>query len=158
MNTKLLLLVAIAAVALSRSTARAADNRFDGVWVGTESVMRQEFHGFQHSDPYEHKTAAKIVIAQGGTLIGVLEGYGTGRYSDVKRIGDTIVFHAGVRTGQLSLSRDGQTLVEKGVVPGSITMGVGQRQGALSGHEKNVKAWDLPRYTAQVIGTFHRQR
>jgi hypothetical protein len=158
MNTKLLLLGAIAAMALLRSTALAADNRLDGVWVGTESVMRTDYHGSQHSDPYEHKTAAKIVIAQGGTLVGVLEGYGPGRYSDVKRVGNTIVFHAGPRTGQLTLSPDGQTLVEKGVVPGSVIMGVSQRQGALSGHERNFGQYDLPKSTAQVTGTFHRER
>ncbi|PYK31972.1 MAG: hypothetical protein DME57_01765 [Verrucomicrobia bacterium] len=132
MNTRLLLIVTLTLVAWLHSSALANDNRFDGVWVGTESVTRQDYHGFQHSDPYEHKTAAKIVIAQDGALLGVLEGYGPGRYTDVKRVGNTIVFHAGNRTGQLSLSPDGQTLVEKGVVPGSVIMGVSQRQGASS--------------------------
>lgn len=159
MNIKLFLIPAIGVAAFVRPDAHAADNRFDGVWVGTEAVMRQDFHGFQHSDPYAHKTSAKIVIAQGGTLLGVLEGYGPGRYNDVKRVGDTIVFHAGVRTSQLSLSPDGQTLVEKGRVPASIVIGVGQREGALSGHEKSFQSHDIPglaKSTAEVTGTFHR--
>src|SRR5262249_12700470 len=136
MSPKLLLSILIIAVALLRTNASAADNRFDGVWVGTESIMMQEFHGSVHSEPFAKKTAAKIVIAQGGTLLGVLEGYGPGRYNDVKRVGNTIVFHAGVRTGQLSLSPDGQTMIEKGRVQGSLIMGAGQREGALSGHQQ----------------------
>jgi len=141
--------------------ALGADNRFDGIWVGTESVMRQDMHGFQRSEPYEKKTSAKIVIAQGGTLLGVLEGYGPGRYNDVKHVGNTIVFHAGNRTGQLSLSADGQTMVEKGTIPGAIIMGASQREGALSGHERNFQSHDLPglnKSTAEVTGTFHRQK
>jgi hypothetical protein len=161
MNTKLPLIVSIAAIALLHSIALGVDNRFDGVWVGTESVMAQDFHGFQHSEPFARKTSAKIVIAQGGTLLGVVEGYGTGRYNDVKRVGNTIVFQAGARTGQLSLSPDGQTLVERGRVPGSIIMGAGQREGALSGHQSNYQSHDIPalaRSTAEVSGTFHRQK
>src|SRR5436305_386231 len=123
MITKLALIVPITAVALLHSIALAADNRFDGVWVGTESVMAREFHGFQHSEPFEYKRSAKIVIAQGGILVGVVEGYGTGRYNDVKRVGNMIVFQAGTRMGQLNLSPDGQTLVERGRVPGSIVIG-----------------------------------
>ena len=161
MITKLALIVPITAVALLHSIALAADNRFDGVWVGTESVMAREFHGFQHSEPFEYKTSAKIVIAQGGTLVGVVEGYGTGRYNDVKRVGNTIVFQAGTRMGQLNLSPDGQTLVERGRVPGSIVIGYAQRQGALSGHQKNFQSHDIPglaKSTADVTGTFHRQK
>ena len=161
MNTKLPLIVSMTVVALLRSTALAADNRFDGVWVGTESVMAEDFHGFQHSEPFEKKASAKIIIAQGGTLLGVVEGYGTGRYSDVKRVGNTIVFQAGRRAGQLTLSADGQTLTEKGRVPGSIIIGAGQREGALSGHEKSFQSHDIPglaKSTAEVTGTFHRQK
>ena len=161
MNTKLPLIVSIAAVALVRSTALATDNRFDGTWVGTEAVMGQEFHGFQRSEKYAHSTPAKIVVAQGGTLLGVLEGYGPGRYNDVKRVGNTIVFHAGNRTGQLSLSPDGQTLVEKGRVPDFFILGYAQRQGALSGHQRVIQSDTvLPsrKTTTEVTGTFHRQK
>ena len=89
MNAKFPLIVSIAAVAFLRSTALANDTRFDGVWVGTESVTMVEatIYGQPVDKPFEKKTPAKIVIAQGGTLLGVLEGYGPGRYSDVKRVG-----------------------------------------------------------------------
>jgi hypothetical protein len=107
MNTKLPLMVSMAVVALL-SSALAADNRLDGVWVGTETVMEQEFHGTLRGEKSPHNTPAKIVIAQGGSLLGVLEGYGRGRYNDVKRVGNAIVFQEGNRTGQLSLSSDGQ--------------------------------------------------
>ena len=160
MNTKLPLTVSISAVALL-STALAADNRFDGIWVGTETVMMQEFHGTLRGEKSTRNTRAKIVIAQGGTLLGVLEGYGPGRYNDVKRVGNTIVFRAGIRTGQLSLSSDGQTLVEKGTVPGAIFLGVGARHGALSGHEHNSQELAVPessKSAAAVTGTFHREK
>src|SRR5213079_269641 len=140
MNTKLPLIVSTAAVALLHSSALAADNRFDGIWVGTETVIEQEFHGTLKGEKSPHTTSAKIVIAQGGTLLGVLEGYCPGRYNDVKRVGNTIVFHAGNRTGELSLSADGQTLLEKGRVPGEIMIGAGARQGALSGHQRSFQS------------------
>ncbi|HLW34833.1 MAG TPA: hypothetical protein VKS98_04160 [Chthoniobacterales bacterium] len=161
MNMKLAFITSIAAFGLLGSTAVAGDNRFDGIWVGTESVMMQEFHGFQRSEPFAQKRPAKIVIAQGGTLLGVLEGYGPGRYNDVKRVGNMIVFQAGVRLGQLSLSADGQTMVEKGRVQGSLIMGGGQREGALSGHQQNYQSHDIPglaKSTTEVTGTFRRQK
>src|SRR6476659_1622670 len=113
MNTKLLLVTAIAAVAFLRSAVLAADNRFDGIWVGTETVMGREFRGAQHSESYGRNTPAEIAIAQGGTLLAVVEGYGKGRYLDLRHAGNTITFHAGQRVGQLTLSSDGQTLSEK---------------------------------------------
>ena len=94
-------------------------------------------------------------------MLGVLEGYGSGRYNDVKRVGNTIIFHAGNRTGQLSLSPDGQTLVEKGSVPGSIIIGAGSREGALSGHRTRFQSHDIPalaKSNAEVTGTFHRAK
>ncbi len=155
-NTILIALLVSAAYA---NPAAAADNRFDGIWVGTETVMGQEFHGFQHSEKFAHNTPAKIVIAQSGALLGVLEGYGPGRYNDVKRVGNTIVFHAGNRTGELSLSPDGQTLVEKGRVPDFFILGYAARQGALSGHQRVIQSDEiLPsrKTTTEVTGTFHR--
>jgi len=161
MNTKLPLIVSIAAVALVRSTALATDNRFDGTWVGTEAVMGQEVHGFLRSKEFAHNTPAKIVIAQGGTLLGVIEGYGPGRYNDVRRVGNVIVFRAGNRTGQLSLSPDGQTLVEKGRVPSFFIVGYAGHQGALTGHQRVIQSDEiLPsrKSTTEVTGSFHRQK
>lgn len=160
MSVKPFFILSITAFASIVSAAPATDNRFDGIWVGTESVMEQEFHGTVRGEKSPHNLSAKIVIAQGGTLLGVLEGYGTGRYNDVKRVGNTIVFHAGNRTGQLSLSADGQTLIEKGRVPGYVIIGGSSREGALSGHRTNFQSsHDIPGVgTADVTGTFHRQK
>ena len=131
--------------------AAAVDNRFDGIWVGTETVMGQEFRGGSRV-PSAVKKPAKIAIAQGGTLLGVLEGYGPGRYMDIRRDGDTIVFRAGNRMGQVRLSPDGQTLMEKGVISGFLMMNIYQREGALSGHTRTIPL----KGTAEVTGTFHR--
>lgn len=152
MNTKFVLIASIAAVALLRSTALAADNRFDGIWVGTEGMMGYEFHGQLKSKPYARNIPAKIVIAEGGTLLGILEGYGPGRYNDVRPVGNSIVFRAGNRIGQLTLSADGQTLSEKGVAPGVLIMNYGQREGALTGHARTTPV----KGTAEVTGTFRR--
>ncbi|HEX4638269.1 MAG TPA: hypothetical protein VH170_02160 [Chthoniobacterales bacterium] len=101
MNNAVSLAAAASVLCATIVSAVAADNRFDGIWVGTETVMGQEMHGTLKSDPIAQSRPAKIVIAQGGALLGVLEGYGTGRYSDVKRVGETIVFHAASGPGNL---------------------------------------------------------
>lgn len=47
------------------------------------------------------------------------------------------------------------------VIPGEIITGVGQREGALSGHERRLQSVDIPalaRSTAEVKGSFHRQK
>ena len=154
MNTKLSLIVSIGVIGLLRSAALAADNRFDGIWVGTETVMGQEFRGGLHSKSYGQSTPAEIAIAQNGTLLAVVDGYGKGRYLDIRQVGNTIVFHAGQRIGQLTLSPDGQTLTEKGVVPGFAIVNYAQREGALSGHTRTIQA----KGTGEVIGTFHRKK
>lgn len=136
----------------------ATDLRFDGVWVGTETAMYEEVHGMLKSQPFTQSKPAKIVIAQGGTLLGVIEGYGPGRYNDVKRVGNTIVFRAGGRTGQLTLSADGNTLNEKGQVLDTIKTNVGARQGALSGSGgRNITIDGKPiESVAPMTGIFHR--
>ena len=146
MKARSILLGLIVSVAYAIPAA-AVDNRFDGIWAGTETVMGQEFRGGSRV-PSDIKKSAKIAIAQGGTLLGVLEGFGPGRYMDIRRDGDTIVFRAGNRTGQLSLSADGQTLSEKGVAPGVLIMNYGARQGALSGSTRTIPT----KGTAEITG------
>jgi len=141
--------------------AAQPDQRLDGIWIGTETIMRQEVHGMLKSEPIAQNRPAKIAIAQGGTLLGVLEGYGTGRYNDVKRVGNTIVFHAGQRTGQLTLSADGNTLTEKGIAPVAAILGnYGSREGAISGEKPQPLTIDgKPLMSnAPVTGVFHRQK
>lgn len=151
MNMRLTLITSIAAVALLRSTTSASDNRFDGIWVGTENVNGQEFRGGSRVGAIVKKSA-KIAIAQSGTLLALVEGYGSGRYTDIQRTGNTIVFRAGQRVGQLSLSPDGQTMFEKGIIPGFIMTNIYQREGALSGHTRTAPV----NGTGEVSGTFHR--
>ena len=135
-------------------SATAADNRFDGIWVGTESVMGEESHGLLKSQPYAQTAPAKIVIAQGGTLLGVVEGRGLGRYDNVEHAGNTLVFRSSNRIGQLTLSADGQTLTEKGLAPAMKTSNYGSREGALNGHSPTRAAGGW----TEVTGTFHRQK
>ena len=136
-------------------SAAQPDSRFDGVWVGTETVMRVDYSilGGAHSDPYPETRPSKIAIAQGGSLLGVLEGFGPGRYTDIHRSGNTLVFQAGARKSELSLSADGSTLTERGVVPNTVTLNAGARQGATSGHPSTIQG---PGATA-VTGSFHRE-
>ena len=158
MNRTLSLTAVLLPLCVANISAAAADNGFDGIWVGTETAMYQEMHGMLKSAPYAQSRPAKIVIAQGGALVGVLEGYGPGRYNDVRRVGNTIIFRAGKRIGQLTLSADGKTLTEKGQVVDTPKMNVGGREGALSGHGARPLTLDgTPIETVgPVTGTFHR--
>jgi hypothetical protein len=135
-------------------SAIAADNRFDGIWVGTESVMAEETHGLLKSEAYAQKQPARIAIAQGGTLVGVIEGRGVGRYNNVEHAGNALVFRSSNRVGQLTLSADGQTMTEKGVAPAMKITNYGSREGALNGHSpvRAAGGW------TEVTGTFHRQK
>ncbi len=45
MNRTFVFIVVIAAIALPVAGLCAADNRFDGIWVGKEEVKGQEFRG-----------------------------------------------------------------------------------------------------------------
>ena len=142
-------------------SAAAAGNRFDGIWVGTEEVVGEETsapsassHGSLKSEAFAQKQPAKIAIAQGGTLLGVIEGRGVGRYDNIQHVGNTLVFRSANRVGQLTLSADGQTMTEKGLTPAMKILNYGSREGALNGH--------CPTYQAggwtEVTGTFHRGR
>jgi hypothetical protein len=141
-------------------TAIAADTRFDGVWVGTETVTYEEMYGTIKAGSVARSTPAKIAIAQSGTLLGILEGWGTGRYNDVKRVGNTLVFHAGQRTGQLTLSADGNTLTEKGNTPVATLSHINSRQGAQSGGGPTPLYFDGKPLMgiAPMTGVFHRAK
>lgn len=135
-------------------SAVAADNRFDGIWIGSESVMGEETHGLLKSEPYAQKQPARIAIAQGGTLVGVIEGRGVGRYDNVQHAGNTLVFRSGNRIGQLTLSADGQTMTEKGLAPAMKINNYGSREGALNGHSPTSQAGGW----TDVTGIFPRQK
>src|SRR5258708_21184878 len=88
--------------------AVAAANRFDGIWVGTENVNGQEFRGGSRVSA-AIKKPAKIAIAEGGTVLAVVDGYGPGRYMDIRRDGNTIIFRAGHRRVPASVAPHGHT-------------------------------------------------
>jgi hypothetical protein len=98
---------------------------------------------------------AKIAVGQGGSLLAIAAGYGPGRYTNLRWSGDTLVFEiANTRKGELHLSADGKTLIEKGFIRRTATTTLGSRQGATSG-----KPFQITGMTAcldEVTGTFHR--
>ena len=154
MKTKALFIVLLSGLGYATASAAAPDSRFDGIWVGTETMMGQEMHGALRSKTYARNTPAKIAIAQSGTLVGVVEGYGQGRYNEVRRVGDTLIFQAGSRKGQLSLSTDGSTLIEKGIVPRTSILNYGVREGATSGRTRTIQLSGV----SEITGTFHRAK
>lgn len=132
--------------------ASAGEPNFDGIWVGKETVMMVEHHGPRQSEPYPANTPARIAIAHGGSMLAVVDGYGAGRYEEVRRAGNTLVFRAGSRIGQLSLSADGNTLTEKGIAPRTGQLHSGQREGVATGHRPTIELGGV----MQVTGTFQR--
>lgn len=144
------------------------DQGFDGIWVGTEKLTLDKRTDCPKP---EHETLpARIAIAQGGTLVAVVNGYGPGRYAKPQGSSGTLVFEiANRRRGELRLSADGKTLVEKGYVrrtisiggyfngPGGASVGGGARQGALSG-QAPPQMTGMTACLDQVTGAFHREK
>jgi hypothetical protein len=66
----------------------------------------------------------KIAVAQSGSLLAMVDGYGQGRYTSIHWSGDTLMFEiANKRKGELRLSPDGKTLIEKGYVRRTFSIG-----------------------------------
>ena len=137
--------------------AAQPDTRFDGVWVGTEtSGIHAAMSGApsvtggagsgtaSYMESVRQRLPAKIVIAEGGTMLGVLEGICPGRYVNVRKSGASIAFETGSCKLRVTLSGDGRTLTESGTAMGALWTGSGG-----------------VRYTKQVpievVGTFHRE-
>jgi hypothetical protein len=136
--------------------AMASDQRLDGIWVGTERLSLISPRT-DCAKPSHEILPAKIAVAQGGSLLAVVDGFGPGRYTNIYLSGDTLVFEiANKRRGELRLSADGKTLTEKGSVRRSVIITSDQRGGALSG-----KAPQVTGFTGcmdELTGTFHRER
>ena len=134
--------------------ATQTDTRFDGVWVGTETIgphaaMSVAPKGAgsgtaSMTESLKQKRSAKIVIAKGGTMLAIAEGICPGRYANVRKSGDSIVFEAGDCKLQVTLSGDGRTLTENGTAMNAIWTG--------SGNARYTK-----RFPVEVVGTFHRE-
>ncbi|SRR5216684_982711 len=130
--------------------------QLDGIWIGTEKLSFAA--RTDCPKPPSHETLpARIAVAQGGSLLAVVDGYGPGRYTDIHWSGDALVFQfANKRTGELRLSPDGKTLIEKGFARRTGTIVSGQREGALSG--KRPQATGFTACMDELTGTFHRER
>ena len=132
--------VAVSAFLFSNAEAQP-DTRFDGIWVGTETVTLQQSKWDRKAS---RSTNITIAIAQGGTLVGIIGGWCPGRFSHVRRNGDSINFEAGHCKLSVSLSPDGKTLIEKG------------------SDSEVTSRWEVTNSAAsyqnfQISGTFHRQ-
>ncbi len=86
---------------LRPAIAALPERRFDGVWVGTETIERP----FKPRPVVVKKRPAKIIIVEGGTLLAIAEGHCPGRYANVNRSGETLNVSAGDCKLQLILSR-----------------------------------------------------
>jgi len=133
---------ALVSIGLSATCfAQAPNSRFDGIWVGTETVTLQQSRWDRKAS---RSTNTTIAIAQGGTLIGIIGGFCPGRFNRVRRNGDAINFEAGHCKLSVSLSPDGKTLIEKG-----------SDSEVASRDEVTNSAVDYHNF--QISGTFHRQ-
>src|SRR5947207_3974344 len=107
-------LIGLASFLLLPLSDAQADSRFDGTWVGMETATAP---GRIDTDeqkfvPSPHQIT--IIIAQGGTMLGILGGLCPGRYERVQRAGNTLSFGAKDCFLKVSLSKDGKTLTEQG--------------------------------------------
>jgi hypothetical protein len=99
----------------SGPTARAqADTRFDGTWVGIETLTPSSKVNPTLQKSFPSRGRAIIVIAENAKLLGVVQGRCPGRYDKVRCDGDVLKCSAGDCAFALTLSRDGKTLVETG--------------------------------------------
>jgi hypothetical protein len=152
---KYLLFLTFLLVAALPTIGNAGSNQHvDGVWVGNETVSLASRTDCPPPN-YAKSTPAKIAVEQGGSLLAVIAGYGPGRYTNLRWSGDTLVFEiANKRKGELRLSADGKTLIEKGFIRRTATSTLGSREGATSG-----KPFQITGMTAcldEITGTFHR--
>jgi hypothetical protein len=90
---------------LANATQAQPDTRFDGIWVGSETL---EFMGTPGTRP------AEIAIAKEGKLLRVVKGFYPARYLDVSWSGTTLVFQSADCRSELTLSPDGKTMKENG--------------------------------------------
>jgi hypothetical protein len=113
---------------VAASTVRSGQ-QMDGIWVGTEKLTLSTRTDCP-KPTYEQSMSAKIIVAQHGSLLGVANGYAPGRYPNLHWSGDTLVFEVpNIRKGELRLSSDGKTLIEKGSL--RRTTSVGFRMGGM---------------------------
>jgi hypothetical protein len=160
-------LVLVLAVPAARS-----GQQLDGIWVGTEKLTPSTQANCPKQN-YQQSMLAKIAVAQNGSLLAVVEGYGPGRYTNLHWSGNTLVFEvANMRKGELRLSSDGKTLSETGSLrrtidfgmrmggTGNVLMDNAGPGGAVNGlHGSKATHVAIPTPCVdQLTGIFHREK
>src|SRR3989440_10839199 len=106
------LIFSVFVLVLAASAARCGQ-QLDGIWVGTEKLTPSTLANCPKQN-YQQLMPAKIAVAQNGSLLAVVDGYGPGRYTNLHCSGNTLVFEvANMRKGELRLSSNGKTLSER---------------------------------------------
>jgi hypothetical protein len=138
---------ALSILFVSVCAAAEPDSRFDGIWVGIETVTPQSEvrPDLQKRIPAPHKTT--IVVAQGGTQLGIIDGICSGRYPRVQRKGDSLTVTFGECKIKVILSSDGKTLIEQG----SYSMPTELHVNMVSG-----QSWPVTWLPVQMTGEFHK--
>ncbi len=114
MKIKINLVHVCLALAFAVVAAAQSDTRFDGTWVGIETLTPSSKVNPTLQKSFPSRGRAIIVIAENAKLLGVVQGRCPGRYDKVRRDGDVLKCSAGDCAFALTLSRDGKTLVETG--------------------------------------------
>jgi hypothetical protein len=119
--------------------AGRVDPRFEGVWVGLETFQISA-NLAQKGDTFSKATT--LAIGESGKILGILDGPFRARYtvSEQASGGNTLVFFGGHRASTLLLSRDGNTLTEKG-----------------NAHLPAIRGNSNTFVSSTVTATFHRQ-
>jgi len=109
----------VAAVVIAQSVAAAGsepgplDPRFDGRWVGIETMTFRNAAETLAGPAPQKKTT--LIIADSGKSVGVLSEWAPGRYLLSPKSKDrTIIFDSALRRAKLTLSADGSTIEEDG--------------------------------------------
>ena len=166
-STSLVIVGAFLSACLLSLFGAQPDQRLDGIWVGIEKLTLAK--RTDCPKPERETLPAKIAVAQGGSLLAVVDGYGPGRYPNLHWSGDTLVFEIpNRRRGEVHLSADGKTLIEKGSVRRTISIGASfsplggvgidkSRHGAFSG-QAPPQVTGMTACMDEVTGTFHREK
>src|ERR1044072_1931471 len=165
------LILSVFAVVVGASVARPGQ-QLDGVWVGTEKLPTSS-QATRPKQSSQLSMPAKIIVAQGGSLLAVANGYGPGRYVNLHWSGNTLIFEvANMRKGELRLSSDGKTLSETGYLrrtidfgmrmggTGNVLMDNSGPVGAVNGlHGSKATHVAVPTPCVdELAGLFHRER
>jgi hypothetical protein len=170
-TSKRKLILSVFLIVLATSAVRSGQ-QLDGIWVGTEKLTPSAQTNCPKQNS-QQSMPARIAVAQNGSLLAVVNGYGPGRYTNLHWSGNTLVFEVGnMRKGELRLSADGKTLSEKGYFRRTIDIGmrtggtgnvlmdnagpVGAVNG-LHGSQATHVAVATP-CVDELTGTFHRER